>query len=154
MLLLALRCTTGQSRCAPLPGSGYKPSTTNMHSSKLLTIFIALVWLVNGLVAKVLNLVPRHTEIVANILGEENARPLTILIGCSEIAMAVWIYLDWYRKPTAIAQIAIILTMNTLESLLVPDLLLWGYFNPVFAALFCGLIWYHGFRMKAQHEYT
>jgi hypothetical protein len=119
-----------------------------MLRSKILTYLITLVWLLNGLFAKVLNLVPRHTEIVANILGEEYARPLTILIGCSEIAMAVWIWLDRQRKPTAIVQIAIILTMNTLESLLVPDLLLWGYFNPVFAVLFCGLIWYHGFRVK------
>jgi hypothetical protein len=123
-----------------------------MHSSKLLTLFIALVWLANGLLAKVLHLVPRHTEIVSSILGEEYARPLTILIGCSEIAVAIWIYLDWYRKPTAIAQIVIILTMNTLESLLVPDLLLWGYLNPVFAVLFCGLIWYHGFRTTPSNE--
>lgn len=61
--------------------------------------------------------------------------------------MATWIVLDRQRKPTAIVQIAIILTMNTLESILVPDLLLWGYLNPVFAVLFCGLIYYHGFQM-------
>lgn len=115
-------------------------------------ILIALVWLLNGLFAKVLNLVPRHTEIVATILGEEYARPLTILIGCSEIAMAVWIWLDWHRKPTAIVQMAIILTMNTLESLLAPDLLLWGYLNPVFAVLFCGMIWHHGFRSIPSDE--
>ncbi|WP_273445081.1 DoxX-like family protein [Neolewinella agarilytica] len=112
---------------------------------------IALVWLANGLLAKVLNLVPRHTEIVANILGPGYARPLTILIGLSEIAMAVWIVLDRQRKPTAILQIAIILTMNTLESVLVPELLLWGYLNPVFAVLFCGVIYYHAFVAKADH---
>lgn len=123
-----------------------------MLRSNILTTFIALVWLANGLLAKVLNLVPRHTEIVANILGEEYARLLTILIGCSEIAMALWIWLDRQRKPTTVMQIAIILTMNTLESLLVPDLLLWGYLNPVFAVLFCGLIWYHGFRMNERYE--
>ncbi len=113
--------------------------------------FIALVWLANGLLAKVLNLVPRHTEIVAGILGPAYARPLTILIGLSEIAMAVWIVLDRQRKPTAILQIAIILTMNTLESALVPELLLWGYLNPVFAALFCGVIYHHAFRTNPDH---
>ncbi|WP_020571854.1 DoxX-like family protein [Neolewinella persica] len=123
-----------------------------MLRANLLTLFIALVWLANGLFAKVLNLVPRHTEIVASILGEAYARPLTILIGCSEMAMAIWIWLDRQRRPTAVLQMAIILTMNTLESLLVPDLLLWGYFNPVFAVLFCGLIWYHGFRVKELYE--
>ena len=114
--------------------------------------FIALVWLANGLFAKVLNLVPRHTEIVASILGPAYARPLTIFIGLSEIAMAVWIVLDRQRKPTAILQIAIILTMNTLESILVPELLLWGYLNPVFAALFCILIYYHAFIANPDHE--
>jgi hypothetical protein len=123
-----------------------------MLRPKILPLIIALVWLANGLLAKVFNLVPRHTEIVGNILGEEYARPLTVLIGCSEIALGIWIYLGFYRKPTAIAQIAIILTMNTLETLLVPDLLLWGYLNPVFAVLFCGLIWYHGFRTTPSHE--
>jgi hypothetical protein len=34
-------------------------------------------------------------------------------------------------------QIAVIAVMNTLEFLLVPDLLLWGKFNSLFALLFC-----------------
>lgn len=112
---------------------------------KLLTILIAVVWLANGLLAKVLNLVPRHTEIVAGILGAAYARPLTILIGLSEIAMGLWVLGGRYRKPTAYVQIAIVLTMNCLESLLVPELLLWGYLNPLFAVLFCGLVYWHGF---------
>lgn len=125
----------------------YQISHIKYHISN---IFIALVWLLNGLLAKVLNLVPRHTEIVANILGAAYARPLTVLIGLAEIGMAGWILLDRYRKPTAVLQVVIILTMNTLEALLVPELLLWGYFNPVFAVLFCGLICYHGFS-KPSH---
>ncbi len=119
-----------------------------MKLSHVLRYLIALVWLANGLLAKVLNLVPRHTEIVASILGSAYARELTILIGLSEIAMAIWIVLDRHRRPTAIAQIVIILTMNTLETLLVPELLLWGYLNPVFAALFCGIIYYHAFVLQ------
>ena len=35
----------------------------------IVRLAIALVWLGNGLVAKVLGLVPRHEEIVAQILG-------------------------------------------------------------------------------------
>ncbi len=111
---------------------------------KPLTFLIAGVWLANGLFANVLNLVPRHTEIVAGILGSEYARPLTIIIGLSEIIMGLWILAGGYRKETAITQIAIILTMNTLEGLLVPELLLWGYLNPLFAALFCGLVYWNG----------
>lgn len=109
---------------------------------KVLTFLIAAVWLANGLLAKVLHLVPRHTEIVAGILGEAYARPLTIMIGLSEIVMGLWTLGGRYRKETAYVQIAIILTMNCLESLLVPELLLWGYFNPVFAVGFCGVIFW------------
>jgi len=35
--------------------------------------------------------VTRHKEIVARILGNDYSRFLTILIGLSEILMAVWI---------------------------------------------------------------
>jgi len=119
---------------------------------KPLTFLIAGVWLANGLFAKVLNLAPRHTEIVAGILGSEYARPLTIIIGLSEIIMGLWILAGGYRKETAIAQIAIILTMNTLEGLLVPELLLWGYLNPLFAALFCGLVYWNGCYIEGKRS--
>ncbi|WP_420459075.1 hypothetical protein [Neolewinella sp.] len=39
---------------------------------------LALIWLTNGLYCKVLNLVPRHQEIVAAILGPAHARELTV----------------------------------------------------------------------------
>ncbi len=48
---------------------------------------IAIVWIANGLFCKVLNLVPRHEQIVARVLGTEFSRPLTILIGISEITL-------------------------------------------------------------------
>lgn len=121
---------------------------------KALTYFIALVWLINGLWAKVLNGVPRHQEIVARILGEDYARELTILIGLAEIATAIWVIGGRYRKPTAVAQIGIILTMNILETILAPDLLLWGRANLCFALLFCGLIYLHGFAKREQHEHA
>jgi len=99
----------------------------------LLTYCIAAIWLINGLFCKVLNLVPRHQQIVANILGHKYSGTLTILIGLSEIAMAIWILSGVKTRLNAIFQIIIIAVMNTLEFLLVPDLLLWGKFNSVFA---------------------
>lgn len=104
-----------------------------------------MVWLVNGLYCKVLNQVPRHEEIVASILGETMSRPLTLLIGLSEIVMAIWIISRYQSKLNAIAQISIILLMNVLEFLLVPQLLLWGAYNFVFATIFAGLIYYTEF---------
>lgn len=48
---------------------------------RVLTYLTATVWLVNGLFCKVLNFVPRHEQIVSNILNENYSRPLIILIG-------------------------------------------------------------------------
>ncbi len=117
---------------------------------KTLTLLIATVWLVNGLICKVLNLVPRHQEIVASILGEEYARPLTILIGISEIIMALWILSRFKPKWSAITQIIVVATMNMLEFILVPHLLLWGRFNALFALLFILIVYYNEFILKQR----
>ena len=112
---------------------------------KLLTYFIASVWVVNGLFCKVLNLVPRHQEIVARILGEEYAWFFTKAIGLAEVLMAIWILSKKKPKVNAITQIVVIATMNILEFLLVPDLLLWGKANSIFALLFILLIYFKAF---------
>lgn len=64
---------------------------TNRFQQKILVYLIAAVWLVNGLFCKVLNLVPRHQQIVAAILGEDYSKQLTVLIGLWEIVMSIWI---------------------------------------------------------------
>ena len=120
------------------------------NKSHIVTYLIASVWLINGLFAKVLNLVPRHTEIVARILGEEYARPLTIIIGFAEIFMAIWIISRKWSRLNAIMQIIIIATMNTIEFILAPDLLLWGKFNALFAFLFVILIWLNEFVIRTK----
>lgn len=110
---------------------------------------IALVWLANGLLCKLLLLVPRHAAIVARILGPAHAGLLTRLIGLGEIGMALWVLSGIKPRWCARAQIALVLSMNTLEAFLAPDLLLWGRANALFAVLFCLLIYYHTFRATA-----
>jgi uncharacterized membrane protein YphA (DoxX/SURF4 family) len=110
---------------------------------KTLTYCIASVWLANGLFCKVLNLVPRHEAIVARILGDNYSRPLTILIGLSEIIMAIWIVSGIKRRLNAIFQITIVAAMNTIEFFLAPDLLLWGKFNSLFAILFILVVYFN-----------
>ena len=112
--------------------------------------FIATVWIINGLLCKILNLVPRHQEIVARILGDEHAQPLTLLIGVAEIAMAVWILSGTRKRLNVIAQILIIAAMNSLEFFLVPDLLLWGRANAFFAFIFIVLIYYNEFQLTKK----
>lgn len=107
-----------------------------------------MVWLVNGLLCKVFNLVPRHEQIVGRILGHEYAKPLTILIGLSEIAMAIWVLTRFKSRLNAIIQMVLVTSMNILEFILAPDLLLWGRLNILFAFMFIGLVYYNEFILK------
>ncbi len=107
---------------------------------KTITYLIALIWFTNGLICKLLGLVPRHQAIVAQILGVEHAYLFTKLIGVSEVLMSFWVITRWQRKMNVIVQCVIIATMNILEFLLVPNLLLWGKWNSLFALLLIGFI--------------
>lgn len=125
------------------------PTMKERRKHQILTCFIATVWLINGLFCKVLNLVPRHQEIVSRILGD-HAQLLTLLIGVSEIIMAAWILSSVWTRLNAMTQILVIATMNTLEFFLVPDLLLWGKTNAFFAFLFILVIYYNEFHLNQK----
>lgn len=118
---------------------------TERRQYLILTYFLAAVWLANSLFAKVLQFVPRHQDIVAHILGKAYARPLTLAIGIAEIVMVLWILARVRTRLNAILQIVVVATMNILEFILVPELLLWGKLNAVFAVLFIGSIYYWEF---------
>ncbi|WP_437362425.1 DoxX-like family protein [Olivibacter jilunii] len=121
---------------------------TEEKTHKSLNYPIAMVWLVNGLLCKVLNVTPRHEQIVGRILGHEYAKPLTVLIGFAEIAMAVWVLARLKPRLNAITQMVLVASMNILEFILAPDLLLWGRLNIVFALMFVGLVYYNEFILK------
>ncbi len=125
---------------------------TKREKHKILSYCIALVWIVNGLFCKLLNIVPRHEQIVARILGNEYSRPLTILIGLSEIVMAIWILSGLKARFNAMSQIAVIAIMNAMEFILAPDLLLWGKFNSLFALLFILVIYVNEFYLSKNQQ--
>lgn len=114
-----------------------------------LTVLIGLVWFINGLICKVLGFTPRHEEIVASILGADYAGVLTMLIGCSEVVMAFWVWSRKWFKLNTITQIGVVMTMNILESIIASDLLLWGNLNIVWASAFCLVVWYN-YRLSIQ----
>lgn len=122
----------------------------NNRIHTILTYCIAMVWMANGLFCKVLNLVPRHEQIVARILGETYARPLTLAIGFAEIGMAIWVLSRIKPRLNAVLQMTVVAIMNTLEFFMVPDLLLWGKLNAFFAFLFVLLIYYHEFHWNKK----
>lgn len=109
---------------------------------------ISFVWFSNGFFCKVLNLVPRHQQIVARILGAENAFVFTKIIGVLEIIMGFWVLSNYKSKWNALVQIVVVSTMNILEFILVPDLLLWGRFNIFFALIFVYFVYYNAFKIK------
>jgi len=117
---------------------------------ELTIFFTAIVWLLNGLGAKILNLVPRHQEIVETILPIQNGRFFTVLIGTSEIIMAVWILSKLWPKLNAITQITIVMVMNIIEQIMANELLLWGDLNFLFAVCFSLLIVYNEFVLKKK----
>ena len=111
----------------------------------ILRISFALVWFVNGFYCKILGMIPRHEFIVAKILGFEHAQQLTLAIGLAEVIMGFWILSGYRARFNAIVQITVVLLMNTLEVILVPELLLWGSLNMLFALLFVILIFINEF---------
>jgi hypothetical protein len=119
---------------------------------RILTYGIATVWIANGLFCKVLDLVPRHEQIVARILGSQYAGVLTKAIGIAEILMAVWILIGITPRFNAVTQIVVVGAMNILEFFLAPDLLLWGRFNSVFASLFMILVGYNEFVLQPRQD--
>ncbi|GAB3290712.1 hypothetical protein GCM10027348_08200 [Hymenobacter tenuis] len=118
---------------------------TRVPLERVLRYSIAVVWLANGLMCKLLHLVPRHEAIVARILGPTYAAPLTRLIGLAEIGVALWVLSRRWVRLNAGLQIAVVATMNIIEYFLAPELLLWHQFNSVFAGLFMLVVYYYGF---------
>ncbi len=109
------------------------------------TVAIALVWLINGLLCKVMNVVPRHQLIVANILGDKHAVLFTKTIGLSEIGMAAWVISRIKPELCAEVQIVVVAVMNIIEFITVPQLLLFGRINIVVALFFMAVVYCNAF---------
>jgi hypothetical protein len=90
----------------------------------LLTFVIASVWMVFGTWFKLLGMVPRHRLIIAAVVGEAAAGPITLVVGAAETALALWIISGVYPRICAAAQSLAIVTMNTFELIYARNLLL------------------------------
>jgi DoxX-like family len=107
-----------------------------------LTFATAAVWLVFGISFKVLGLVPRHRLIVAAVLGDTAAGPVTVIIGAAETAMALWVLSGVRPRLCAAIQSLAITAMNTLELWLARDLLLAPLSMVCANILFLIVVWY------------
>jgi hypothetical protein len=99
-----------------------------------------------------MGLVPRHQQIVARILGENYAFIATKAIGTFEILMFLWVISRFKSRFSAISQIIIVAVMNTLEFILVPDLLLFGKLNSVIALIFIFTVYYNEFVLNSPNK--
>ena len=90
---------------------------------RILRIGTATVWIAFG-AAKLFDLVPRHRKIVAAVLGESAAGPVTRLIGGAEVGLGLWILSGVRPRTCAATQTVAIATMNALELRMARDLLL------------------------------
>lgn len=103
---------------------------------------LALVWIAFGLLGKILQVTPRHLEIVTRVFGPEWGETLTLLIGVGELLMAGWILTGKWPVLCGFLQMIAVLAMNVIELFIAKDLLLWGPFNFFFALVFTALIFW------------
>lgn len=66
--------------------------------------------------------------------------------------MAFWVISKFKSRLNAIIQITVVMAMNILEFILVPNLLLWGKFNFLFALLFVFIIYLNEFKLNKKIE--
>lgn len=108
----------------------------------MLRIVTAGIWIMFGLVFKVLDVVPRHREIVAVVLGEGVAGPVILLVGVAETLMGVWVLSCIRPRLCAAVQTAAIVTMNALELSLARHLLLSPLLMVCANVVFLTMVWY------------
>lgn len=123
-------------------------SRKSIHAS--LVFLIGLVWLVNGLFCKVLGWVPRHEQIVGAVLGDQYAGQITVVIGLSEVLLALWVWSRFRSRLCALLQMGLVATMNVLEFFLSPDLLLWGHLNALYAVGFIVIVGLTEWKLKGK----
>jgi hypothetical protein len=113
----------------------------NIFSYRFVTYAIAVVWLLFGLLGKLVPITTTHNQIVARVFGSDISAPITAAIGIGELFMALWVISGRWARICGWLQIALVVTMNCIELTVARDLLLWGPMNGVFALLFVSVVY-------------
>lgn len=109
---------------------------------RVVCLLIAGVWIFHGLFSKILGGIPRHELIVARILGDSIASSATPLIGFGEIVLGCWVLSGYRRRLNASFQTLALVSMNSLEIILAPDLLISPVGMVLLNLCFIALIWW------------
>ena len=110
----------------------------------------AAVWLVFGLVFKVLHFVPRHETIVATVLGRDWAGPATVAIGAAEVLLGLWILSARWPLLCAATQTVAIASMNMVELCWAREHLLSPVGMVCANVVFLGLGWFLALHTSQQ----
>ena len=105
-------------------------------------IVATAVWLVFGLVFKVLGVIPRHREIVAEIVGAGSAPSVTMAVGLLETALGLWVLSGFRPRSCAIIQTVAIASMNAMELAYARSLLLAPIPMVLANGIFLASVWY------------
>ena len=113
------------------------------HIAWLSTSIVASVWLVHGLLNKLLHFSPRHLQIVQSVPGLAGSRGEFLLtaIGLCEVGIAVWVLSGWTAALCAAVQTVVLLSMNIVELSFARPLLLWPAGLIPVNLVFLGLAW-------------
>jgi len=117
-----------------------------------LRVALAAVWIVFGLVFKVAGLVPRHRLIVAAAVGEAAAGPVTLVVGCAEAVLGLWVLSGVRPRTCAAAQTLAIVGMNSVELAVARDLLLAPVPMLCANAVLLGVAWWLALNAPARPE--
>lgn len=115
-----------------------------------LRILIGSVWVFHGLYSKLLDGIPRHRLIVAQVLGEDLAKMATYAVGTCEVLLGLWVYSHRFPRACAAVQTLAIVTMNALEIARARELLISAPGMVALNAAFLGLGWYSATRPSLQ----
>ena len=85
-----------------------------MPDPKLICLFIALVWLYEGLWCKVLGGVPRHLAVISSVpfIGPAGSRAALIALGLVECGIAAWVLSGHRMRQAAIVETVLLVAMN------------------------------------------
>lgn len=107
-----------------------------------LRIGVASVWLLFGLVFKLLGFMPRHLQIVERVVGPRHARSVLRAVALAEVGLACWMLVGRALPACMAVQTALIAGMNTCELRYARDLLLSPVGMLLANAAFLSLGWY------------
>ena len=113
------------------------------HVGGIATTIVASIWLIHGLVNKLLHFSPRHLLIVQSIPGLAGSRGEIMLtaVGLFEVGLAIWVLSGWAAGICATVQTVVLLSMNVVELSVARSLLLWPAGLIPVNLMFLGLAW-------------